>query len=275
MHMIKSLSVESTPTSTYTPPPAPISCLVSRDYATNLPASANCIMPYFGVIVELDKIYYSSEDDVNIVITVPNLNANRNVIDYIGTDANSRVTIITSQGTLDFYKLKETGVNTGVFEGSISLNSVSTTGMGPWSGNIKTGNQDTITVQFSNTYCQNGLDVMMTPYCNSGNVDILKAEGFVEGPAKSVTAIPGWIKNNAEWWTDGQIDDGSFVSGIQWLITNGIMTIPPTEQGTVSGDVIPSWIKNNAGWWADGQIDDSSFVSGLQWLISNGIMKIS
>ena len=89
------------------------------------------------------------------------------------------------------------------------------------------------------------------------------------------TSIPGWIKNNAGWWADGQIDDGSFVSGIQWLITNGIMTIPPTEQGTGSGDVIPSWIKNNAGWWADGQIDDSSFVSGLQWLISNGIMKIS
>ena len=89
------------------------------------------------------------------------------------------------------------------------------------------------------------------------------------------TSIPGWIKNNAGWWADGQIDDGSFVSGIQWLITNGIMTIPPTEQGTGSDDVIPSWIKNNAGWWADGQIDDSSFVSGLQWLISNGIMKIS
>ena len=89
------------------------------------------------------------------------------------------------------------------------------------------------------------------------------------------TSIPGWIKNNAGWWADGQIDEGSFVSGIQWLITNGVMTIPPTEQGTGSGDVIPSWIKNNAGWWADGQIDDSSFVSGLQWLISNGIMKIS
>ena len=89
------------------------------------------------------------------------------------------------------------------------------------------------------------------------------------------TSIPGWIKNNAGWWADGQIDDGSFVSGIQWLITNGVMTIPPTEQGTGSGDVIPGWIKNNAGWWADGQIDDNTYVSGLQWLISNGIMKIS
>ena len=92
---------------------------------------------------------------------------------------------------------------------------------------------------------------------------------------QSETSIPDWIKNNAGWWADGQIDDSSFVSGIQWLISNYVMIIPPTEQGTGSDNVIPGWIKNNAGWWADGQIDDSSFVSGLQWLISNGIMKIS
>jgi len=39
------------------------------------------------------------------------------------------------------------------------------------------------------------------------------------------TSIPGWIKNNAGWWADGQIDDSSFVSGLQWLISNGIMKI--------------------------------------------------
>ncbi len=39
------------------------------------------------------------------------------------------------------------------------------------------------------------------------------------------TSIPGWINNNAGWWADGQIDDPSFVSGIQWLISNGIMKI--------------------------------------------------
>ena len=94
-------------------------------------------------------------------------------------------------------------------------------------------------------------------------------------PSAFAAEVPDWIKNNAGWWADGQIDDSSFVSGIQWLISNDVMTIPPTEQGTGSDNVIPGWVKNNAGWWADGQIDDSSFVSGLQWLISNGIMKIS
>ena len=89
-------------------------------------------------------------------------------------------------------------------------------------------------------------------------------------------SIPAWIKNNAGWWADGMIDDYSFVSGIQWLISNGIVSVPPTEQGTGAGtNIIPDWIKNNAGWWASGQIPDSAFVSGLQWLISNGIIAIS
>ena len=39
------------------------------------------------------------------------------------------------------------------------------------------------------------------------------------------TEIPGWIKNNAEWWADDQIDDKSFVTAIQWLITNGIIKL--------------------------------------------------
>ena len=88
--------------------------------------------------------------------------------------------------------------------------------------------------------------------------------------------IPDWVKNNAGWWYDGQIDDAAFVTSIQYLINSGIMEIPETAQGTSSGgNSIPGWIKNNAGWWYDGQIDDKAFVTGIQWLISNGIMKIS
>ena len=94
-------------------------------------------------------------------------------------------------------------------------------------------------------------------------------------PGSDNTEIPGWIKNNAEWWSQDQIDDKSFVTGIQYLINKDIMKIPPTAKGTGSGsDEIPGWIKNNAGWWADGQIDDKSFVTAIQWLITNGIIKL-
>jgi hypothetical protein len=89
------------------------------------------------------------------------------------------------------------------------------------------------------------------------------------------TTIPSWIKNNAGWWADGSIDDSSFVQGIQFLIKEDVLKIPPTTQGSSSGsNEIPSWIKNNAGWWADGSIDDDSFVQGIQFLIKEGIMRI-
>ena len=74
--------------------------------------------------------------------------------------------------------------------------------------------------------------------------------------------IPAWIKNNAGWWATAQIDDSSFLQGIQYLIKEGIMVIPPTEtSGSSESQGVPAWVKNNAGWWADGQIDDNSFIS--------------
>ena len=86
--------------------------------------------------------------------------------------------------------------------------------------------------------------------------------------------IPDWIKNNAGWWSTNLIEDADFVSGIQYLIKEGIMTIPQTPSGQSMQQDIPSWIKNNAGWWADGLIEDADFVSGIQYLITNGIMHV-
>jgi len=87
--------------------------------------------------------------------------------------------------------------------------------------------------------------------------------------------IPSWIKNNAGWWADGTIDDNSFIQGIQFLIKEGIMEIPPTTKDSSSGtNEIPSWIKNNAGWWADGTIDDNSFIQGIQFLVEKRILNV-
>jgi len=63
----------------------------------------------------------------------------------------------------------------------------------------------------------------------------------------SIYSIPDWIKNNAAWWADGLIDDSSFLQGIQFLIKEGIMTIPSTETSESTGSQeVPAWIKNNA-----------------------------
>jgi hypothetical protein len=99
-------------------------------------------------------------------------------------------------------------------------------------------------------------------------------EGLVDIISETEVEIPSWVKNNAGWWADNLIGDSDFVSGIQYLITEGIMTIPPTQSGSSTSQEIPTWIKNNAGWWANNLITDTDFVSGIQYLITNGIMSV-
>ena len=86
--------------------------------------------------------------------------------------------------------------------------------------------------------------------------------------------IPNWIKNNAEWWSQDQINDGSFIQGLQFLIQEKIIQVESKSQK--SGDVkdIPTWIKNNAEWWANGTIDDSTFLSGIEYLVNEGIIIV-
>src|SRR5690242_8983142 len=83
--------------------------------------------------------------------------------------------------------------------------------------------------------------------------------------------IQPWIKNNAKWWSEGQIGDNDFVKGIQYLIQSGIMKVPQTQSGNGYSQQIPSWIKNNAGWWANGTITDNDFVKGIQYLMQENI----
>ena len=35
--------------------------------------------------------------------------------------------------------------------------------------------------------------------------------------------VPGWIKNNAEWFAQGVISEDDFVKGLEWMINNGII----------------------------------------------------
>lgn len=37
--------------------------------------------------------------------------------------------------------------------------------------------------------------------------------------------IPAWIKNNADWWSQGLISDDDFLKGIQFLVENGIISV--------------------------------------------------
>ena len=89
-------------------------------------------------------------------------------------------------------------------------------------------------------------------------------------------SIPGWIKNNALWWSNNQIDDVSFLSGIQFLIEKKIIAISATSKNTSNSlPFIPNWIKDTAGWWATDKVSDSDFLNGITWLVENGMIRIT
>ena len=108
-----------------------------------------------------------------------------------------------------------------------------------------------------------------------------------------IEKVPAWVKNNAGWWANGEIDDTEFLTSMHFLIKNGIIVIehPDTmelteqekknadrnkwqfaryldriekrvyddkryiEYPNPSGDVIKKFMRNYAKWNFDQQIE--------------------
>ena len=100
---------------------------------------------------------------------------------------------------------------------------------------------------------------------NSFTVTILDFDGFV---------LPDWIRDVAEYWHDGSINDASFLNAISYLIQEDVIIVPSTDVETEPSSTVPSWFKINAGYWASGQIPDEPFVHGLQYLIQIGLIQV-
>ena len=52
--------------------------------------------------------------------------------------------------------------------------------------------------------------------------------------AQSELNIPNWIKDTAGFWVDGAISDQEFVAALQFLINDGIITVPDSTGGSTS-----------------------------------------
>jgi len=119
---------------------------------------------------------------------------------------------------------------------------------------------------------------LTVPYIhNTKSIEIVGTFLDVDPSAPSEsTVIPDWVRNNAEWWSKDLIGEGDFLSGIEYLIIQGVIQVPiiPANNGSESSAIVPLWIKDIAGWWAEGMVSDSEFVNGLQYLISQGIITI-
>lgn len=110
------------------------------------------------------------------------------------------------------------------------------------------------------------------------------SEIYVEKPGVKITPvstnidIPSWVKKNAAWWSDGQINDPDFAKGIEYLVQENIINVPTIDENIDESEVnttsIPMWVRNNASWWSEGHLTDVEFANGIQYLISSGLIKV-
>ena len=49
--------------------------------------------------------------------------------------------------------------------------------------------------------------------------------------------VPVWIKNNAAWWADGKITDSDFMQGMEFLVSNGIIYVPPDKSQPIQAEL--------------------------------------
>lgn len=101
-------------------------------------------------------------------------------------------------------------------------------------------------------------------------IDEETLEVVLEG---SGAAVPDWVKTNAGWWANGQIDDSTFLTGIEYLINEEIIGVDASPSGESVGSV-PDWVKTTAGWWAEGLVSDGEFLSALEYLIGQGAITV-
>jgi len=84
-------------------------------------------------------------------------------------------------------------------------------GLGVLEFNVPDNVSGIITLQFENLNGSDLADAILPVVVNRISVD--------------ETSIPAWIKNNAGWWATDQIDDSTFLQGIQYLVQKGIIVV--------------------------------------------------
>ena len=116
----------------------------------------------FGMFIELDQKVYSWTDKIQIALVAPELNKNPNEVETVGNQPDSTIVIETGKGQLINYELIETGEDTGIFTGEVTLSGFEnkelefknkpvgiTNGKGPIDGKIACLNQDAIVITLS------------------------------------------------------------------------------------------------------------------------------
>ncbi len=86
--------------------------------------------------------------------------------------------------------------------------------------------------------------------------------------------VPLWIKNNAAWWGADIISKKEFLQGIEYLISQNIISIQKPNISEIKEDKFPDWIKTTARWWSEGSVSDDEFVLAMEFMARKGIIRV-
>jgi hypothetical protein len=89
-----------------------------------------------------------------------------------------------------------------------------------------------------------------------------------------INLVPQWIKHNALWWSQGEISDDDFTTGMIWLVENQILPVTDLAE-EFDGQSVPDSVKKVAYAWSQNKIQDGEFLSGIEYLIKNGMMELN
>jgi len=121
----------------------------------------------------------------------------------------------------------------------------------------------TLTIPFS--YKTKSIEIMGT------QLDMIQTSSI----SPTTSPVPSWVQNNAEWWSKGLIGEEDFLSGIKFLINQGIIQVSTSNDIPQSSlQFVPNWVKDIARWWAEGKVTDQDFLNGIKFLVENQIIKI-
>ena len=148
----------------------------------------------FGATLELDQNIYTWTDKVFITVVASDYNFDSNVIDEIGDEGDGEITVRIRSNDIPEYNLAETGPDTGVFTGELTLVGTEleagdnidvqarpTGGDGPTDGIITADNGDGLSVSFEYSDSESPLVASALIRWNVGEVQWLEASYAATG----------------------------------------------------------------------------------------------
>ena len=174
-------------------------------------------------------------------------------------------------------RVLETGVYSGIFKGSVYIADSGETAK----NRLVSNPGDVLYAKYVDSTVPDGdsLDIISAAMVKIPGEDMDEFLNKIDPSLRSIknteTKIPTWVKSNAGWWADGTISESDFLMGIEYMVTDGILVVPPTTVSQEQSDSVPTWVKSNAGWWADGTISDSDFINGIQYLVESSLISIT